>query len=412
MNISTLRRQAFAAVIAGSLVLAACGDDDDDDAATTEAPAADRGAGGDRGAGRRPRTMAEPTTDGTTAADDRRRGRHPSGGDVELAGGEVFVTGSSTVEPISIRVGELAVELSGGELAVTVEGPGTGDGFATFCEGGADITDASRPINDEEIAACEAAGVEYVELEVAIDGLTVATNPANEAITCLDVPALYALVGPESEGTANWSDNTELATEVGSAYADAFPDAPLDISGPGEESGTYDTFVEFAIADLAEERGQDEATRADYASSPNDNLIVEGIESSESSLGWVGFAFYQAEQDRMKAIEIDAGDGCVAPTPETIADGTYPFSRTPVHLRQHRQRRRATRPWPRSSTCTCRDEGLGHGRRGRLRRPARRPHRRPRSQPGQGAEPTPILRLVAGRRPPGRPATIRSRRRL
>ena len=106
------------------------------------------------------------------------------------------------------------------------------------------------------------------------------------------------------------------------------PDAPLDISGPGEESGTYDTFVEFAIADLAEERGQDEATRADYSSSPNDNLIVEGIEASESSLGWVGFAYYAAEQDRMKALEIDAGDGCVAPTPETIADASYPFSRT------------------------------------------------------------------------------------
>ena len=227
-----------------------------------------------------------------------------------------------------IAVGELALEQSGGELAAVVDGPGTGDGFAAFCEGGADIADASRPINDEEIALCEAAGIEYVELEIAIDGLTVATNPANEAITCLDVPALYALVGPESEGTANWSDNTELATEVESAYADAFPDLPLDISGPGEETGTYDTFVEFAIADLAEERGQDEATRADYASSPNDNLIVDGIESSESSLGWVGFAFYQAEQERMKAIEIDAGDGCVAPTPETIADGTYRFSRT------------------------------------------------------------------------------------
>ena len=115
--------------------------------------------------------------------------------------------------------------MSGGGLAVTVEGPGTGDGFATFCEGGADISDASRPINDDEIAACEANGVEYVELEVAIDGLTVATNPANEALTCLDVPALYALVGPESEGFANWSDATELADEVGSAYGADFPDA-------------------------------------------------------------------------------------------------------------------------------------------------------------------------------------------
>ncbi len=149
--------------------------------------------------------------------------------------------------------------MSGGELAVTVEGPGTGDGFATFCAGGADVSDASRPINEEETALCEENGVEWVELEIAIDGLTVATNPANEAITCLDMPALYALVGPESEGTANWSDTAALATEVASAYADVFPDAPLDINGPGEESGTYDTFVEFAIADLAEERGQEEA---------------------------------------------------------------------------------------------------------------------------------------------------------
>ncbi len=142
------------------------------------------------------------------------------------------------------------------------------------------------------------------------------------------MPALYALVGPESEGFANWSDATELADEVGSAYGADFPDLPLDISGPGEESGTYDTFVEFAIADLAEERGTDEATRADYASSPNDNLIVEGIEASESSLGWIGYAYFVAEQDRMKAFEIDAGDGCVAPTEETIADGSYPFSRS------------------------------------------------------------------------------------
>ena len=175
---------------------------------------------------------------------------------------------------------------------------------------------------------CEEGGVEYTELEVAIDGLTVATNPANEAITCLDIPALYALVGPESEGTATWAENSELATEVGSAYAADFPDAPLDITGPGEESGTYDTFVEFAIADLAEERGQEEATRADYSSSPNDNLIVEGIEGSESSLGWVGYAFYVAEAERMKAIEIDGGEGCVAPTEETISGGTYPFSRS------------------------------------------------------------------------------------
>lgn len=332
MNTSTLRRTALAAALAGTLVLAACGDDDSSSdtteaagaassepaaADTTEPAAADTTVGG-----------TETTMGGSDTTTGGSAGSTPAGGDMELADGEVFVTGSSTVEPISIRVGELAGEMSGGGLAVTVEGPGTGDGFATFCEGGADVSDASRPIKDEEAAACDANGIEYVELEVAIDGLTVATNPANEAITCLDVPALYALIGPESEGFANWSDATALGTEVASAYADAFPDLPLDISGPGEESGTYDSFVEFAIGDLAEERTADEATRADYASSPNDNLIVEGIESSESSLGWVGYAYYKAEEDRMKAIEIDAGDGCVAPTEETIADGSYPFSRS------------------------------------------------------------------------------------
>ena len=214
MNIASTRNRhrAVAAVAAGLLILAACGGDDDDDTASTEAGAAETTAAG--GAETTAAGGSETTTAETTAEGTEPGGEAPAGGDVELAEGDVFVTGSSTVEPISIRVGELANEMSGGGLAVTVEGPGTGDGFATFCTGGADIADASRPINDEEIAQCEENGVEYVELEVAIDGLTVATSPANEAITCLDVPALYALIGPESEGFANWSDATELATEV------------------------------------------------------------------------------------------------------------------------------------------------------------------------------------------------------
>ena len=253
----------------------------------------------------------------TTAGDD----------DVgELARGEVFVTGSSTVEPISVLVSELAAELSGGALAVTVEGPGTGDGFSKFCAGEADIADASRPIKDEEAATCAEAGIEFVGLEVAIDGLTIATNPDNDTVDCLDVPALYALVGPESEGFTNWSDAAELAKELGSTAT--LPDAELLITGPGPESGTYDTFVEFAIADLAEERGVDETTRVDYTQSPNDNVIVEGIEATETSLGWVGYAFYSAEQDRLKPLAIDAGDGCVLPDASTIGDGSYPFSRS------------------------------------------------------------------------------------
>lgn len=337
MNISSVRRRTLTGAVAGLLVFAAaCGSDDDEPstAETTAGGAAPTSADGatTTASGGSETTMA---MDETTMAPDESMaettdggGSTPGGGSMEMAEGDVFVTGSSTVEPISIAVGELALEMSGGGLAVTVEGPGTGDGFATFCEGGADIADASRQINEEEMAACESNGVEYVELEIAIDGLTVATNPANEAITCLDIPALYALIGPESEGTGTWADNAALATEVGSAYADVLPDAPLDISGPGEESGTYDTFVEFAIGDLAEEREQDEATRADYSSSPNDNLIVEGLTASESSLGWVGYAFYVGQQDALKALEIDGGDGCVAPSEETISDGSYPFSRS------------------------------------------------------------------------------------
>jgi phosphate transport system substrate-binding protein len=247
-----------------------------------------------------------------------------SNGNTGSGGSGVFVTGSSTVEPISIRVAEKARTAG---LAVTVEGPGTGDGFAKFCAGEGDVTGASRPIKDEEATKCADAGIEYVELSVAVDGLTVATNARNDAVSCLDVPALYALLGPESEGFRSWADANDFAAELGSAYTD-LPDASLSISGPGEESGTYDAFVEFVVGDIAEERGADEFLRADYASSANDNLVVEGIEGSATSLGWVGYAYYTAEEDRMRAIEIATEDGtCVAPTDETIADGSYAFSR-------------------------------------------------------------------------------------
>jgi phosphate transport system substrate-binding protein len=296
---SPRRHLALASVAVLALVAVSCDDDGDDPDPTTAVPATEQPA--------------------TTAA--------PADGDLgPLTGGEVFVTGSSTVEPISVLVSELAAELSGGALAVTVEGPGTGDGFSKFCAGEADITDASREIKEEEAATCAEAGIEFVGLEVAIDGLTVATNPDNDTVECLDVPALYALVGPESEGFTNWSDAQALATDLGSTIT--LPDEELLITGPGPESGTYDTFVEFAIADLAEERGVEETTRVDYTQSPNDNVIVEGIEATGTSLGWIGYAFFAAEQDRMKAIAIDAGDGCVSPTPDTIGDGSYPFSRS------------------------------------------------------------------------------------
>ena len=297
------RRLVTAGIISLSLLAVACGEDEgaSEPADTTSA---DTNA---------PGTTEEGSPDTTE-------------GGMELAGGEVFISGSSTVEPISVLVGELADSMSGGELAITVEGPGTGDGFKKFCAGEADISDASRAIKDEEAQSCADAGIEFVEIEVAIDGLTVATSVNNTAVECLDIPALYALIGPESEGFSNWSDAAALATELGSTSV--FPDADLVVTGPGPESGTYDTFVEFAIGDLAEERGAEETTRNDYTQSPNDNVIVEGIEASDTSLGWVGYAFYEAEQERMKALGVDAGEGCVVPSAETIADGSYPFSRS------------------------------------------------------------------------------------
>jgi phosphate transport system substrate-binding protein len=300
------RRLAVAGVLSLSLIAAACGSDDSSESETTEAT-----------------ETTEAATETTEAATET---TEATGGETEVAGGTVFVTGSSTVEPISVRVSELAAEKNS-DLKVTVEGPGTGDGFEIFCGGEADVTGASRPIKDEEAALCAEAGIEFVELYVGIDGLTVATSPNNTAVECLDTAALYALIGPESEGFDSWDDANTIAGELGSAFT-PLPAAPLVISGPGEESGTYDTFVEFAIAPFAEDRGQDEQTRADYVSSANDNLIVEGIEGSDTSLGWIGYAFYAAEAERMKGIEIANDEGtCVAPTPETIADGSYPFSR-------------------------------------------------------------------------------------
>lgn len=287
------KRRIVAGALAITLIAAACGSDDDNS---------------------EPAAAGEPTAD--------------SASDSGLPAGDVFISGSSTVEPISIRVGELAGELSGGGLDVVVEGPGTGDGFKKFCGGESDISDASRPIKDTEAETCAENGIDYVELEVAIDGLSVLTNPANDAVDCVDIPSLYALLGPESEGFSSWADAAELGAEVGAAGP--FPDADLTVFGPGEESGTYDTFVEFAIEDLAEERvGEDSIfTRADYSSSANDNFIIDGITGSATSLGWVGYSFFDANRDALKALGVDTGEGCVAPSAETIADGSYGFSRS------------------------------------------------------------------------------------
>ena len=241
--------------------------------------------------------------------------------------GTIIVSGSSTVEPISTGVAELLKE-SNPDFNYTITGPGTGDGFKTFCKGETDISDASRKIKDEEAATCTAAGIEYVELQIAYDGITVMTSPENSAVECLSFADLYALIGPESTGFAKWSDAQALGTELGTKLT--YPDASVDITGPGEESGTFDSFVELVIAGIAGDRGKDATTRPDYVASANDNAIVEGIAGSASSLGWVGFAFAEENADKVKELGVskEPGGDCIVPSAETIADGTYPISRS------------------------------------------------------------------------------------
>ena len=288
----------LAPLLALSLIAAACGGDDDDAA-----------------------SAADDTTEAAGSGD-----AGDEGGDVS---GEVNISGSSTVEPISTRVAEMFEE-EAPDVVVNVDGPGTGDGFELFCNGETDISDASRPIKEEEIASCEENGVEFIELRVAFDGIAVLTSPANE-IECLSFADLYALVGPESQGFSTWTDAQDLATELGSSTR--FPDAPLEITAPGEESGTYDSFAEIVFGDIAEERGQEEQARPDYSSQADDNAIIQGIEGSDSSFGWVGFAFAEEAGDGVTEIPIseEPGGECVAPTSETIADGSYPISR-PLYI--------------------------------------------------------------------------------
>jgi phosphate transport system substrate-binding protein len=263
-------------------------------------------------------TASQPATSGEASAS------------TAAVSGEIKISGSSTVQPISEAVREDFVAQNPG-VAISVDGPGTGDGFKLFCKGETDISDASRPIKDEEKKSCQQGGVEYIELKIAIDGLSVLTSKNDSsAPDCLSYADLYALVGPESEGFKNWKDAQALATQLGSTTQ--FPDAPLTISGPGEESGTYDYFVEQVVTPTATERklaeAKTKATRKDYQSSPNDNVIIEGIAGSDTSLGWVGYAYAEENLDKVKFFKVAKEAGkCVEPTPDTIASNEYPLSR-------------------------------------------------------------------------------------
>ena len=248
------------------------------------------------------------------------------------ASGSIDISGSSTVEPITALVAE---EFMGqnSNVDITVDGPGTGDGFELFCSGETDISDASRPIKEEEAAACEDAGVEFIELKIGIDGLSVITAESNP-LECLSFQDLYALVGPESEGFGKWTDAQEIATALGSDTE--FPDENLVVTAPGSESGTFDSFVELVIESAGEARvesgdiTEDEvaAARPDYSAQPDDNAIIEGVSTDPGGLGWVGFAFAdQADGVKLMPVTAEANGECVAPSHETIQDGSYPISR-------------------------------------------------------------------------------------
>ena len=273
-----------------------------------------------------------PSTVPTTAASAAAPSAEASSGTAPSAPavtGTINVSGSSTVEPISTAVAEL-VKASSAGFNFTVTGPGTGDGFKTFCKGETDISDASRKIKDEEAATCAAAGIEYTELKIAYDGMTVMTSPDNADVTCLSFADLYALTGPQSQGFDKWSSATDLAKALGSTTV--FPDTDLSITGPGEESGTYDSYVELVITPIASKQTPpaDSATRPDYVASANDNAIIAGVEGSPSSLGWVGFAYAQENKDKIKELGVvkDPNGTCIQPTDATIADGSYPLSRS------------------------------------------------------------------------------------
>ena len=223
--------------------------------------------------------------------------------------GSVTADGSSTVYPITEAMAEEFGIAHGGGVNVTIAYSGTGGGFKRFCAGETDISNASRPISDSERAACEAAGIDFVEIPIAIDGLTVVANPANTFAECLTVDELRRIWEPGS--TVNrWSQ-----------VRPDWPDEEIKLYGAGTNSGTFDYFTE-AIT------GETGAIRTDYTASEDDNVLVQGVEGDDAALGFFGYAYYAENEGRVRAVGVDAGSGCVLPTPETVRTGEYaPLSR-------------------------------------------------------------------------------------
>ena len=222
--------------------------------------------------------------------------------------GTIEIDGSSTVFPVSEAVAEEFHKLHP-DVRVNVGVSGTGGGFKRFTAGETDISDASRPIKDTEAQSAADNGVEYYPLRVAMDGLSVLVSPDNDFVECLSVEQLKAIWEPGS-AVNNWND-----------VDPAFPDKKIVLYGPDTDSGTFDYFTEEVV-------GEVQASRADYTASADDNVLVQGIAGGRYSLGYFGYAYYAENADKLKLVSVDAGNGCVTPTSETIENGTYaPLSR-------------------------------------------------------------------------------------
>jgi phosphate transport system substrate-binding protein len=229
------------------------------------------------------------------------------GGGDGSPGGVITADGSSTVGPFTTKAAEDFKAQGGGDVTVGISG--TGGGFERFCADETDISNASRPIKDEEAATCADNGVEYVELQVATDALTNVVNSENDWVTCLTVDQLNAIWKPGST-VSNWS-------EVDPSY----PDVALKLYGAGTDSGTFDYFTE-AI------NGEEGASRSDFSATEDDNVTVQGVSGDRGALGYFGFSYFEENQDTLKALEVDGGGGCVAPSVATAQDGSYaPLSR-------------------------------------------------------------------------------------
>jgi phosphate transport system substrate-binding protein len=227
----------------------------------------------------------------------------------------VEIDGSSTVFPVTEAVAEEFQKAKKGKIKVTVGISGTGGGFKKFCRGETDIQDASRPILKSEMEDCKKVGVEYIELPVAFDALTVIVNPKNNWAPSMTVAELKKIWEPAAQGKiTNWN-------QVRSKW----PNAPLKLFGAGADSGTFDYFTE-AIT------GKAKSSRGDFTASEDDNVLVQGVANDVNALGFFGFAYYAENTQKLKAVAIDDGKGPVLPSEKTVLDGSYqPLSR-PIYI--------------------------------------------------------------------------------